>query len=129
MKTLFQSIYTKYLASDLPAEGMTGLYNTQAPSDAEFPYGIFTLVSAVQDFTFTETFEDCLIQFSLFSDVKSDSTEVCNLFELLKATFDFVDLTVSGYKVVSFVRGIANLLQVEGVWQYTISYRILLQEN
>lgn len=129
MKTLFQAIYARYEATALGSSVLTDLYNTKAPDDAVFPYGVFTLVSNVQDFTFTEKFEDCLMQFSLFSDIKSDSTQVCDLFELLKTVFDFLDLEISGYTTVSIVRGIANLIKEEKIWHYAVTYRIILQTD
>ena len=129
MNTLFTSIYTAYLASGLPDAGMTGLYNTEAPPGAEFPYGVFTLVSDVPDWTFTEDFENCLIQFNLYSDHRTKPAEVCALFELLKAAFDFVDLTVTGYTSVSLTREMATLLRVDMVWQYTVTYRIYLEKD
>lgn len=128
MKTLFQAIYSEYSGSSLAAS-LTDLYNTRAPDDAVYPYGVFTLVSNVQDFTFTEKFEDCLVQFSLFSDIKSDSTQVCDLFELLKTVFDFLDLEISGYTTISIVRGIANLIKEKDVWHYAVTYRIVLQTD
>ena len=133
MNTLFTAIYAKYLASGLPAAGLTGLYNTQAPADAAFPYCVFSLISDVPDWTFTENFENCLIQFSLFSKPtgadKASSSEVCNLFELLKTMLDFVDLTISGYTSISLTREMATLLRANMVWQYTVTYRILLQDD
>lgn len=129
MRTLFQAIYTAYLASGLPAGGLTGLYNTEAPPGAAFPYGVFTLVSDVPDWTFSEDFENCLVQFNLFSDHKTSPVEICALFELLKVAFDFVDLTVSGYKSVSLTRELSTLLRIDMVWQYTVTYRIYLEKN
>jgi len=129
MNTLFTSIYTKYLASGLPAAGMTGLYNTEAPAGAVFPYSVFQLISDVPDWTFTEDFENCLVQFNLFSDHKTSPLEICALFELLKTAFDFVDLTVSGYKSVSLTREMSTLLRIDMVWQYTVTYRIYLEKN
>jgi len=129
MNTLFTAIYTKYLASGLPAAGMTGMYNTEAPAGAQFPYGVFTLVSDVPDWTFSEDFENCLVQFSLFSSHKTSPVEICSLFELLKTAFDFVDLAVSGYWGVSLTREMATLLRVDMVWQYTITYRVYLEKK
>lgn len=128
MKTLFQAIYARYQATAL-SDSLTDLYHVQAPDDAVFPYCVFTLVSDMPEGTFSEDFENCLLQFNLFSDIKSDSTEVCDLFELLKTAFDLLDLTVAGYTTVSFTRGLANLLKIEDVWQYTVTYRIILQKN
>lgn len=127
MKTLFLAIYDYYSTSSL-AEQLTDLYNTEAPSTAVFPYGVFSLPSNVRDGTFTEDFEDCLIQFSLYSD-ESSASKVCDCFELLKTIFDHVDLTVSGYSPISCEREPANLVKVDGVWQYTVTYRIVLQKN
>jgi len=128
MKTLFQAIYSRYEATELSGS-LTDFYCTQARSDAVFPYGVFSLPSVVADWTFGEDFEDCLIQFSLFSDVKSDSTEVCNLFELLKAAFDKFDLIVTDYTTISMERGPANLIKEENVWHYAVTYKLYLQKN
>jgi len=129
MNTLFTAIYTAYLASGLPVGGLTGLYNTEAPAGAVFPYGVFSLISKVPDGTFTEDFENCLIQFSLFSDNKTSPVEVCALYELLKTTFDEVDLDYVGYKSVSLVRVIDMLTREDNVWFYMVQYRFLLEKN
>jgi len=129
MKTLFQAIYARYKATALGSSALTDLYQTTAPSKAVFPYGTFDLITDTPDWTFTEDEEDCLVQFSLFSDIKSDSTQVCALFELLKTAFDKFDLVVSGYEIISCERQPANLIKVEGVWQYTVTYRIILQKD
>lgn len=127
MKVLFDSIYTLYQSDDL-SNGLSDLYNTQAPPDAVFPYGVFTLVSDVQEFTFTEEGENCLVQFSLFDD-ESSSVRVCDLFELLKTMLDFVDLTITGYTIISTTREVANLIKVEDVWQYVTTYRIVFEKD
>ena len=129
MNTLFTAIYEKYLASGLPAAGMTGLYNTRAPADAAFPYGVFSLQDNKPEWTFTENFENCLIQFNLFSNIKKSPSEICTLFELLKTTFDFVDLTFDGYTSISLVREIATLVNIENVWDFMVQYRFLIEEE
>jgi len=129
MKTLFQAIYARYLATGLRASALTDLYHNTAPPGVVFPYGVFTLISNVADWTFTEDFEDCLVQFSLFSSVMSDSTQVCDLFELLKTAFDKFDLVVADYTIISLTREMANLFKEEDVWHYAVTYRIYLQKN
>ena len=104
------------------------LHNTEAPGEAVFPYGVMALVSNVPDWTFGENFEDCLIQFNLFSE-NSLCTEIGLTYEALKTAFDFFDLVITGYETVSMVREVANLLKIEGVWQYNVSYRIVVQNN
>lgn len=128
MQDLFNAIYTYYLTTSL-ASSLTGdFYNTEAKEDVSFPYGTFSIVSVVPDWTFTENLEYCLIQFNLFSNTV-DATEVCNLFELLKTAFDFYDLAVDNYETVSMVRENAILTRVEKVWQYSVTYRILLGKS
>lgn len=130
MNALFTAIYNKY-SSDPLANSLTGLFSTEAPAGIVFPYGVFSLISDVPDWTLDtdEKFEDCLVQFSLFSDHQTSPAEIGNLFELLKTMLDFGNLTISGYTVISLVRESAILVRVDNVWQYTITYRILLKKN
>jgi len=131
MKDLFRAVYDHYTGDPL-SDSLTAMYNTEAPYDAEFPYAIFSLVSNTQDFTFTEDFENCLVQIDLFSD-KSSPEEICNLYELLKGDptigegFDFLELSIENYETVSLVRENATLIRLEGIWQYTVTYRVLLE--
>ncbi len=124
MNVLFDAIYARWTAE----MGGRILHNTEAPGEAEFPYGVMAIVSDVADWTFGETSEDVLVQFNLFSE-ESMCTEIGETFEALKSAFDFHDLDVTGYDTVSMVREPANLLKIEGVWQYNISYRIVIENN
>jgi len=124
---LFEAIYNRYLATTL-ADKITKLYNTEADSEAVMPYGTFSLASDVPDWTFTEKFEECLIQFTLVSEtVLCD--EVLDAVVALKAAFDFFDLVVVGFTTVSMTRGVGNLIRVEKKWQYNVVYRINIQND
>lgn len=127
MTDLFNALYTAYEASGL-ASPLSAFHNTLAPEDAVFPYGVFSLISNVPDWTFTENLENCLIQINLFSNTVK-ATEVCALFTLLKTTFDFLDLTIANYETISMIRENAILTKVEDVWQYNILYRVLLGKS
>jgi len=127
MKDLFESIYTRYQATGLTTL-LSAFYNTEAPEDAVFPYGIFSLVSDTPDWTFSENFENCLIQFDLFSKTVN-AVEVCSLYEFLKDAFDFQDLFINNHITVSMVRENSNLIRAEDVWQFSITYRVMLQKD
>lgn len=134
MKVLFEAIYNHFSTDPLAAL-LTELYNTEAPADAVFPYGVFSLLSNIPgDGEFSADWEDCLVQFNLFSD-KTLATEVCEAFELLKGDtvvgtgFDFLDLPITDYESISLVREPANLVRVEKVWQYNVTYRMLLKKT
>ena len=124
---LFDAIYNRYLATTLD-DKITALYNTEADDEAISPYGTFSLASNVPEWTFDTNFENCIIQFTLVS--KDDTCdEILEAVEALKAAFDFYSLVIDGYTTVSLVRMVANLIRIEGVWQYNISYRIVMQIN
>lgn len=124
---LFMAIYGRYLTTPL-ANKITDLYNTEAGEDAEYPYGVFSLPSNVPGGTFTENYEDYLIQFVLYSD-KTLSTEVVDAFGALKAAYDKHDLVINNAETISLEREPAILNRVEEVWRYAITYRLLIQKG
>jgi len=128
MKTLFEAIWNRFKATPLVSE-LTELYNTEAPAEAVFSYGVFSLPSDVADGGgFGEDWENCLVQFNLFSD-EVLATKVCAAFEALKEAFDHYDLSVDDYETISLVRESANLTRLEKVWQYNVTYSILIQKE
>ncbi len=133
MNDLFSAIVTHY-SSDPLASSLTGMYNTEAPQDAELPYAVFSLISDVPEWTFSENFENCLLQFNIFSNEISP-VEICALYELLKGDvdvgtgFDFLDLPVTDYEIVSLIRENAILTRTEKIWQYNVTYRLELQKT
>jgi len=131
MKTLFESIYSRF-ADDTDLFGsVTDMYNTEAPPNAVFPYIVFSLVSDVQDFDSDSVLEDALIQFNIFSDEPS-SSEACDIFEYLKGItvegtgYDFYELTIDNYTTLVLKRDTALLIKIEKVWQYNVTYHCLL---
>ena len=104
MTDLFAAIMIRYAdEAVLLSDSLTALYNTLAPQDAVFPYGVFSLISDVPEWTFSENLENILLQFNIFSDT-SDPVEICALYELLKTAFDFFDLPIANYETVSMIR-------------------------
>ncbi len=127
MKVLFDAIYTKF--NDDGSYGLTALYNTEADDAAVFPYAVFSIVSNQTDMSgnFDEDDENVLIQFNLFSD-DPKSTVINAAYLALKNAFHKFDLVVADHNTVSLVKEVANLIRVEGVWQYNVSFRILIKE-
>lgn len=131
MKTLFEAIYNRFVADDTLYASVNGLYNTEAPQNASFPYIVFSLVSDVQDFDSSNLIEDTLIQFNIHSNASSAS-EICNIFEYLKGStvdgtgFDFYELVIDNYTTLVLKRDVARLFREEKVWTYNVTYRCLL---
>jgi len=131
LKTLFESIYARFLNDSDLLGSVAGMYNTMAPADAKFPYIVFSLISDVQDFDSHNVFENVLIQFNIFSK-KASPEEVCNIFEYLKGNtiegtgYDFYELEIDNYNTLVLKRDTATLTQIENVWQYNITYHCIL---
>ena len=126
MKVLFEAIYARWLSEG--KLGLSQLYNTVADDDAVFPYGVFTTNITSDDPGFGEEGEDCLIMFVLFSK-ETLATELCEVFEALKVAFDKHDLVIVGYETISLTREPANMIRIEKVWQYSVTYSLLIQKN
>jgi len=105
------------------------LYNTQAPQNAIFPFAVFTIVSNINEFTFTTSFENTLVQFSLFSTSESVQ-EVKDMFSHCKILFDWCELSVSGYDFLYMRRENSYLTKDDRpAWQRIVEYRIYDEAN
>lgn len=105
-----------------------GFHNTEVAQNAVMPFGVFQLISDVPKLTFAEDQESILLQVKLFSRKKSPS-ELNRMFDALKNTFDFAVLTMTDYTSVSCKRVGAIKTKIEDVWQYTVSYLVLIERN
>ncbi len=132
MKDLFKGIYDQFLADSNLVNNFTAMYNTQAPSNAVYPYIVFSLVIGEEDYDSDNYYEDLLIQFNIFSDAKSVET-ICDLYNYLKGNtnagegYDFFQLIVDNYDTLIMKRDTYRLLQVEKIWQYNVTYRVELR--
>jgi hypothetical protein len=132
MKVLFQGIHTLFSTANSLNTAISGrLYQGFAPQDTPYPYGIYYLDSQVPDFNFDSTYEDILLLFNFFSDDVSAS-EVTDLFTYCDALFENTsNISVTGYTRVKFQREFSHLSRDidEGVWMYSIQYRVMLRKN
>ncbi len=127
MKVLFDAIFTKFNADG--KYGLTALYNTVAKSPT-MPYAVFSIIGNQTDMSgnFDEADESVLFQFNLFSD-NPTSTVINAAYTALKDAFHKFDLVVVDHNTISLLKEVANLIQVETVWQYNVSFRILIQKS
>lgn len=128
MNVLFDAIWARFTGSPLSAI-LTALYNTEAEDDPTYPYGVVKLPSNVPgEGEFEVDWEDFLITFTFYDKAKT-MTVLGNAFEALKVLFDHHDLVVVGYETITMEREPANLIRVEKVWQYDVTYRLLIQKG
>lgn len=136
MQVLFKSIYKKFTDSkgstgaDALYDKLTGgLHFSEASQGAEYPYGVYHLISDVPSWTFDADMENYLIQFNLYSE-KNSSTEVNTAFTALTNLYDWCkNLDTSGYSNIYMKREISNLTKESDIWNYFIQYRIEVQKS
>ena len=141
MKSLTTAIFGKMTSTTALYSDIGGrLYKGKAPASAEYPYIVFQIVSDVPEKTFSEDFEDILIQFSLFSSASS-SSDVENMFAHLKELYDECALTITAVShdiaatLVWMKRENATLMVEENttpsgtqeVWHYAVDYSVMIQ--
>ena len=96
----------------------------------------FFVVSNTPDYTFSEDYENVIIQFSLFSST-SGTTEIENMYMHLKALYDECALTITGATLIWMKRDHAAFLAEDHtipsgspqagtarVWAYHVSFEI-----
>ncbi len=96
MNNLLSAIMTKLSGSALYNDVGGRIFLDTAPEGTEFPYVVFFIVSDVPEKTFTEDFENIIIQFSLFS-ASAGVTEISTMYNDLTAVLDECSLTITGY--------------------------------
>lgn len=129
MKDLFEAIYSKFDNHPELKGLVTDMYLTEAPQGTAFPYIVYSLVSNVPHWTFTEDFENALIQFNIFSE-KTSATETLDIQKLLFACYDWQVLNFGvtpAYYSIYLKRELNRLVRVDNIWQAVIQYRIELE--
>jgi hypothetical protein len=132
MKNLTTAIYGKLSGSSLSTLIGDRLFKGRAPENTEYPYVVFFVVSDVPDLTFTEDYEDILLQFSLFSSTSS-TTEIEDMYAALKSLYDECALTITGATLVWMKRANSQFMVEDHetpsgtsqVYHYAVDYDIL----
>jgi len=134
VKNLTTAIFAKCaVGSDLYNDVAGRLFNGRAPEGAEYPYVVFLLVSDMPEKTYTEDFENVIIQFSLFSSTIYDTTEIEDMFTHLKALYDECSFEITDSTLIWMKRENATLMVEDHttpagtvqVWHYAVDYSIM----
>ncbi|MCK9597714.1 MAG: DUF3168 domain-containing protein [Sphaerochaeta sp.] len=136
MKELSTAIFSKLSGSALSAHIGNRLFKGRAPEGAEYPYAVYIIVSNSPEKTFSEDFENTIIQFSLFS-AASGSTEVEDMYEDLIALYDECAMTLTSSTLVWMKRTNATLMIEDHttpagtvqVWHYAVDFEVMTSLN
>lgn len=137
MNEVFTAIFNLYNAgNDLKtalyvSDIYPGLYLDEVPQDlSATEYCVYGLVSDDQDYDFSDTTEDLLIYFNLFTE--TGQSRAGELLGYLKALFDDATLAVTGWRHLYMVRdfvGPNNNISVEpAIYGYHVEYEVLVEK-
>lgn len=127
IQALRNAIYT----TGLTVTGVTtaNLWYLEAKEDTTFPYVVFSDVTDVVSRDSGTDFENYDIQFSIFSDVL---TETESFSAAIKSKFDYgkSNLSVSGYTVVEVVRTLEpSVLKEDKIYHHVLQYKITISKS
>ncbi len=123
---LMESVYAFYL-TQAAMTSLFKLWDTEAPPKESYPYATYSLPSQTADYSMDQEFENCLVQFNLYSEQSSPS-QLESMFEALK-NFDFCAISVPDYTTLIMERMPAIRTRVEEIWQYAVTYRVRLEKT
>ena len=103
MINLLTAIYSKLSGSTLFNDVGGRVFTDQVPEGTEFPYIVLSIISNTPDNTFTEDYEDTLIQFSIFS-ISESLTEISNIYADMKTLFDECSMTITSNTLIYMKR-------------------------
>lgn len=140
MKNLSEAIKGVFIAltagvhNDFYNDVQGQLFKGRAPPGTQYPYAVFALITVVPFRTFSERFENSLIQFSLFSSTSS-SSEVEDMFTHLKTLFDDAEFDIAQNVLVWCRYESATLIPdiyttTEGtidIWHYAVDFEVKMQ--
>jgi len=131
MLNLTKAVYGKASPSTFLTYIGGRLYKGRASANAQYPYAVYAVVTDVPEKTFTEHFEDVIIQFSLYS-ITSSTLEIETMLTYLKALYDECEFNITDATLVWMKR--SNVVfQVEDhttpsgtaqAWAYYVDYEI-----
>ena len=135
MNNLLQAINSKLSGSDLFNDVGGRVFLDQALPGTDYPYIIFFIVSNVPDKTFTENFEDSIIQFSIFSNSQS-AKEITTIYDDLIALFDECTLPIETdallrmhrVNTVTNIEDISTQQGAVGVRHWAVDFSILIEK-
>ena len=100
MKALRNAIYAKNAGSALDTLISGQIFYGKVPTGTRYPYVVFYRISGSPERTFTEEYDNPLIQFSVFSADPNSSNEVHEIADAVKALYDECSLSITGYTLV-----------------------------
>jgi hypothetical protein len=126
MQQLSIAIVNQYNASGDLVTLLPSLWDTEVKQGTAFPYGVFQEISNTDNPTFSDTKEDYMIQFKIYSDISGSCASLDLILVQLLAAFNNCTLSVSGYIFVFMKKVNIIKSKIDGVWEYLVLFKVEL---
>lgn len=132
MLNLTTAIWGRLSGSALAARIGNRMFKGQAPDGTDYPYCVFFVVTDTPSRTFTEDYQDVVVQFSLFS-ITSGTTEIEEMYNDLNTLYDEQPFAITGATLVWMRKSQANFIVedhttptgAQRVWAYHVDFEVL----
>jgi len=131
MKELSAAITVLFQTSNTLKTALSSqLFPHEAKQGVAFPYGIFYMIDDQTEYDFSDEHEYIQVQFSLFSE-KNAPDEAYTLGGYLKTLFDGAVMSVSGYRLISWLRTGQRIVRDEmnATWTNIFEYEAILEKE
>jgi len=131
LKNLTTAIYGQLAGSAFATDINSRMFKGQAPEGTTYPYAVYMVVTDVPDHTFSEDFEDVIVQFSLFSSA-SGTEQIEDMYADLLTLYDENDFSIEEEDLI-WMRESNTAFLVEDhttptgtqrIWAYHVSFDV-----
>ena len=132
MKDILTGIRNTFVSDATLSGAVTGMYFEQAPGGVNMPYITYHLIGNAPTWDFGPvTYEQPVIQFSIFSDKQNSASEVCQIYSDLVLLYDDATIAMDDHTHVMFQRGFSRLSKLgdEAVWLYSVDYESMFVQD
>lgn len=127
MEALLEAIEAKFAASAALAGSVNGLFFERLNAPQALPLIQCQILRAKPRLAFEGTaFEEVVLRFTIVSD-KPSRTEVMEIYEKLRAAYDFAELSVEGHSPSVMLLDGAAVTREGGAWRCAVDYRVRLE--
>ena len=136
MRNFTTALYTKAAGSAFMTSIGSRFIENEADDGTEFPYAVFSVVSDVKDWQFSERFRDILLQVSIFSSASS-SGEIKDIYTNLLSLYDECTFNLTSNRLLWMWRNNLTTMRDEvttptgtlGVWHYAVDFDVYLEDT
>jgi hypothetical protein len=127
MQALKKAIISKFNATAALKSLMPGgLWDIEADQGSAYPYGVFQIISDVEDVTFSDVKDNIIVQFKIFDNTAKSSVKLDAVLIQLLAAYNRKDLTLTAGSFVSMQKQNVMQNKSDNIWEYLVLFRVII---